>query len=70
MKYIRKDEHALGIPTPRLTVTTKPSFYPGSNMLGNIPESVRRDLIKGEVLISITETGMHDIPVVLVYPFP
>ena len=44
---------------PRLTATTKPSFYPGSNMLGNILDSVRRDLIKGAVISSITET---DIP--------
>ena len=41
---------------PRLTATTKPSFYPGSNMLGNILDSVRRDLIKGAVITSITET--------------
>ena len=44
---------------PRLTSTTKPSFYPGSNMLGNILDSVRRDLIKGAVITYITET---DIP--------
>ena len=43
---------------PRLTATTKPSFYPGSNMLGNILGSVRRDLIKGAVITSITETDM------------
>ena len=43
---------------PRLTATTKPSFYPGSNMLGNILDSVRRDLIKGAVITSITETDM------------
>ena len=44
---------------PRLTATTKPSFYTGSNMPGNILDSVRRDLIKGAVITSITET---DIP--------
>ena len=43
----------------RLTATTKPSFYPGCNMLGNILDFVRRDLIKGVVITSITET---DIP--------
>ena len=42
----------------RLTATTKPSFYPESHMLGNILDSVRRDLIKGAVITSITATDM------------
>ena len=49
--------------TPHLTDTTKASFYPCSNMLGNILESGRRYLIKGTVLTSMTETDMHDIPI-------
>ena len=45
--------------TPRLSATTKPTFYPGSNMLGTILESVRRDLIKHAVLTKISETDLH-----------
>ena len=45
--------------SPRLTATTKQSYYPGSNMLGNILESVRRDLLQEVVLTSITDTDIH-----------
>ena len=45
--------------SPRLTATTKKSYYPGSNMLGNILESVKRDLLQEVVLTSITDTDIH-----------
>ena len=53
--------------SPRLTVTTKQSYYPGSNMLGNIFESVRRDLLQEVVLTSITDTDIHGIAPLLSY---
>ena len=46
---------ASGLP-PRFTESTKPEFYPGKNHLGHVLESVRKDLVKEAVLVTLIDT--------------
>ena len=48
-----------GLTPQRLTATTKQSYYPSSNMLGNILE-FERNLLKDVVQTSTTESDIRD----------
>ena len=52
---------ASGLP-PRYTDTTKPSYYPGSNMLGFVLEYVRIYLLKEAVIFTLLESEPNYIP--------
>ena len=55
--------------SPRITATTKQAYYPGSNMLGNILESVRKDFLQEVVLTLIPIlTSMVLVPILSYHP--
>ena len=49
--------------SPHDSSTAHPVFYPGSNQLGHILESIRTELHRESVLIKQLSTVNHDVPI-------
>ena len=49
--------------SPHDSSTTHPAFYPGSNQLGRVLESIRTELRRESVLIKLLRTDNHDVPI-------
>jgi len=71
VEAVRGDTYWSSGLTPIFAASTKPEYYPGSNQLGSILESVRIDLMKEALLFdTMFDERIQDIPLIPVRPVP
>ena len=71
VKAVRGDTYWSSGLVPMFAATTKPEYYPGSNQLGSILESVRMDLMKEAILFDVISDEYNpDIPLIPVPSLP